>query len=368
MINYREPRPKFYAPLKSYLLPIVIALSQFAVVLNAQNAALQLDKDSYLGSGLDGAHLLLNEMGPDFTRLRLSNSNYDPQTNNRFWDIAGSVGTISDGSTDALNFFNRGYGDVMSLRGNGNVGIGTVNPGHKLDIVGSLNLLKGQSIGSALFLNGISTIDLNQGVLNWGTGATYNIFEKNVGIGVTVPQKPLHVGGTIRSEDLKGQGNRRLVATNQGDIVALGGPIGTYRTALSPLEFRSSSNLEDSSFISTPEFSYSTKTGIVYAPLNLPHLANLTLVRFYHIDQDPLFLTDMNFHIGRKSLDSSEMEIMSVSPFFDPSSVPAFNQIDNANYTYFVGYSCETSLLNVTVPSACGSDVILTGVQIIYVD
>jgi hypothetical protein len=53
-------------------------------------------------------------------------------------DIAGfNTKTTSEAR---MNFYYSSTGDVLSLAGDGNVGIGTSNPSQKLDIAGNLNL------------------------------------------------------------------------------------------------------------------------------------------------------------------------------------------------------------------------------------
>ncbi len=107
--------------------------------IHSQDTGLQIDKNSFLG-GLEGAHLILFEAEDDYARLRMTNSLFDASTNNRYWDIAGRIGVNSSGLEDRLNFYLRGFGDILSLRGNGRVGIGTISPAATLDVIGKIKI------------------------------------------------------------------------------------------------------------------------------------------------------------------------------------------------------------------------------------
>ncbi len=105
----------------------------------AQDTGLRIDKNSVLG-GLNGAQILLYETENDYARLRITNSFFNESTNHRFWDIAGRIGPDNSGLEDRLNFFLNGVGDILSLRGTGRVGIGTISPTAKLDVRGSIRI------------------------------------------------------------------------------------------------------------------------------------------------------------------------------------------------------------------------------------
>jgi hypothetical protein len=89
---------------------------------------------------------LLESSTSDYARLELSN-----QASARIWHVAG----YNDATTlanDRLNFWNSTGGNVMSLRGDGRVGIGTLNTatGFKLSVAGKIicEELKVQLIGA----------------------------------------------------------------------------------------------------------------------------------------------------------------------------------------------------------------------------
>ncbi|MEJ5253591.1 MAG: hypothetical protein WHX60_17070, partial [Armatimonadota bacterium] len=84
-------------------------------------ARLQIDADSSLAS----ATLRLHEIETEFARLEFTNLN-----STRKWHIAGLIGSTQE--ADRLNFWNSAAGDVLSLSGSGNVGIGTTAPATRL--------------------------------------------------------------------------------------------------------------------------------------------------------------------------------------------------------------------------------------------
>ena len=97
---------------------------------NAPNHSLEIHTNSVFGGK---SQLLLYENDNDFARMKFQNS-----TNSNFWDIAGAPNATP--ASARLNFYYNGFGDVLSLSGNGNVGIGTGAPAQKLDIAGNVNL------------------------------------------------------------------------------------------------------------------------------------------------------------------------------------------------------------------------------------
>lgn len=84
--------------------------------------------DISLNSTIAQPQLRLSEVGDDFARIAFNND----QTA-KFWQIAGLPHENDD--IMALNFFHGSGVNLMSLRGNGNLGIGTVNPAHGLHVL-----------------------------------------------------------------------------------------------------------------------------------------------------------------------------------------------------------------------------------------
>lgn len=150
-------------------------------------------------------------------------------------DSTGLVGIISPDETDDLRF-QTGSSDRMTIRDNGNVGIGTTNPGTKLEIAeGSSNkmLVRLAASGSGsefdtpritlnrwrgvgdTYSNGVMRMDLNNdGFGNYdmifgtvGETSALDAFSErmriayngNVGVGTTNPGAKLDVNGTTRT-------------------------------------------------------------------------------------------------------------------------------------------------------------------------
>ncbi len=135
----------------------------------------------------------------NYTTLRMHSDNYSYS----WWAKHGQLKTLGDGliieatKSDGLGgdivFVNGQTGSTnvektvnMLIGGNGNVGIGTVNPEFKLDIEGSLN-------ADGIFLNGEP---LNLGQSLWQTNETATYYSAgNVGIGNAQPQNALSITG-----------------------------------------------------------------------------------------------------------------------------------------------------------------------------
>ena len=75
--------------------------------------------------------LRLHQTDSTYSRIEFTNTN--PA---RRWHIAGYIGTTL--ADDRLNFWNSGQGDIVSITGNGRVGILTFNPQAGLDVNGGI--------------------------------------------------------------------------------------------------------------------------------------------------------------------------------------------------------------------------------------
>lgn len=87
-------------------------------------------------------HLILTESGDDFARLTFRNT----QAPAKFWSIAGY--NASSTANERLNFYHSTTGDILTILGNGNVGIRNTNPTARLYIGQG-----GQTVGSGLRFN-----------------------------------------------------------------------------------------------------------------------------------------------------------------------------------------------------------------------
>ena len=71
----------------------------------------------YANSSLADPHILLQEDGNDYARINLKNNNGD-----NYWTIAAYIG--SNNKNDRLNFWNGTGGDLLTLTGDGELGLG----------------------------------------------------------------------------------------------------------------------------------------------------------------------------------------------------------------------------------------------------
>lgn len=90
--------------------------------------ALDLQANSVFGGR---AQLRLHETENDYARMKFTNT-----ATTAYWDVAGAPNSTP--ANAQLNFYFSGFGDVLSLNGNGNVGIGTTAPTQKLHVIGNI--------------------------------------------------------------------------------------------------------------------------------------------------------------------------------------------------------------------------------------
>ena len=77
-------------------------------------------------TSINSPTLTLFEINPgDYARLQFQNA-----SGNKFWHVAGLINNANDAASK-LNFYHSVNGDIMSISGNGNVGIGTNQPDPK---------------------------------------------------------------------------------------------------------------------------------------------------------------------------------------------------------------------------------------------
>ena len=85
----------------------------------------------YYNSSVSVPQLLLYESANDYARLSFQNTN-----TTSYFTIAGSPNTTT--ATSRLNFYYSAWGDIMTILGNGKVGIGTTNPQYQLSVNGTI--------------------------------------------------------------------------------------------------------------------------------------------------------------------------------------------------------------------------------------
>jgi len=110
------------------------------VGIGVTNPAAKLEV-RHLSSITNPTLLLFDEHSANYSRLQFQNS-----SGPKYWTVAGILHNTVDASS-RFNIYHSVYGDVMSLTGDGKVGIGIV-PVEKLDVAGNIKAtgsLKGSS-------------------------------------------------------------------------------------------------------------------------------------------------------------------------------------------------------------------------------
>ena len=152
-------------------------------------------------STIPSPQLRLTEQGDDFARIKIENT-LNPGS---YWDIAGHSDTLHTGSH--LNFFYggpEGNGDRMTIRGDGNVGIGTTSPTAKLHVNGDIRVADLSGAGDRNVIvdaNGkfkTGNIGAGGSDADWVETASY-VYNNthDIGIGTTSPGSRLHIIGPI---------------------------------------------------------------------------------------------------------------------------------------------------------------------------
>jgi len=168
--------------------------------------------NSYVGIGQSSPGFPLNfanSLGDKISLYYNSGNTYGLGVQN------GLLQIHTDGSASDVAF---GYGssssfaETMRIKGNGNVGIGTANPGSTLDVNGSVNSSGNATFGGAQIGAGVSTglyydgnlaLRASNGIYFQSSGGAntwmYISSTGNVGIGPVNPTVALDVVGSIKS-------------------------------------------------------------------------------------------------------------------------------------------------------------------------
>ncbi|MBL7741476.1 MAG: hypothetical protein JNK14_19810 [Chitinophagaceae bacterium] len=184
----------------------------------------------------DPTLLLYDNNLANYARLQLQNA-----SGNKYWHLAGFIDNAAD-SNSRLNFFHSVNGDLLSIRGDGRIGIGTSNAAVKLHIRGGTTE-KIRLEGSASSIGFYSIFDgSQQALLDYsgfglrlatfpGTGWPIRFYTNglevvtflsggNVGIGNINPAYKLEVNGTANISNtlyLNGQaGTTGQILTSAG--------------------------------------------------------------------------------------------------------------------------------------------------------
>jgi hypothetical protein len=93
-------------------------------------------------SGVATPQVELVEQDYDYARFTMGNTGPTGTSHFGTWTLAARTYTGADGGpgTDRINFFNNRSGDVMSLLGNGRLGIGVFTPAAALDVNGNARI------------------------------------------------------------------------------------------------------------------------------------------------------------------------------------------------------------------------------------
>ena len=116
-------------------------------------------------SGIGSPQIRLVEEGNDFARFSFEND----QGTGRFWTLAG-VNRAEGVAGDEFNIFNNGTGNILSLRGDGRVGINTTNPQAPMSVRSQSNWNPNVGNGRGDFYIGDGEVGLSIGVALGGGG------------------------------------------------------------------------------------------------------------------------------------------------------------------------------------------------------
>ena len=174
------------------------------------NQKVLIEKAVRIGSSGTAANLEINSY-PDTARVKFATPNI--LNAGRSWQIISYTGSIfQSADADIFAIQNSGAGNLVSAKGNGNVGIGVDDAQFRLDVSGRMRIRTNPGNSAGIWLNndannaqpafiGMRNDNLvgfyGNGSPNSGWGFLMNTTNGRVGIGTDNPYQALHVIGNI---------------------------------------------------------------------------------------------------------------------------------------------------------------------------
>ncbi|MES2777094.1 MAG: hypothetical protein V4722_23155 [Bacteroidota bacterium] len=115
--------------------------------------------------------LALHENESDYARLQFSNQN---SAGNNYWHLAGFNDNVTI-NNDRFNIYHGLTGDIMSITGDGKVGIGTTNPTQKLELNNGFLKVSGANKTAFIHTAEVANISGNLTYLNYSGMASTDI-------------------------------------------------------------------------------------------------------------------------------------------------------------------------------------------------